>query len=111
MAKLTQADIASIAEALMPALRDVVRAEVASAAPTPDTTPKASKTATKAQRKAKADRKARKDANVAAGRMSTARYGCEGMASDGGPCKFGSYNKAPADVHTLKDGHKAVELA
>lgn len=56
--------------------------------------------------KAKQARAAVRDANVAAGRMSTARYGCEADE-----CKFGSYNAEPAKRHTLKDGHKAVELA
>ena len=60
----------------------------------------------KGKSKAQQARKALRERNVAAGRMATARYGC---ASAG--CKFGSWNKEPAERHTLKAGHSAVELA
>ncbi len=69
----------------------------------------ASKTPAKGGRKAskaKAARKALREANIAAGRMASARYGCATAK-----CPFGSYNKAPAEAHTLKAGHKAVELS
>jgi hypothetical protein len=61
------------------------------------------KAAKKIARKAKADAKLKRDANKAAGRMESARYACES-------CGFFSYNKAPAEAHTLKSGHKAIDL-
>jgi hypothetical protein len=63
------------------------------------------KAAKKVARKAKADGKLKRDANKAAGRMESARYAC---GSEG--CKFFSYSKTPAEAHTLKAGHKVVEL-
>jgi hypothetical protein len=74
--------------------------------PAPANKPAPAKPVTAKAKAAKKAREARKNANLAAGRMSTARYGC---ATTG--CKFGSYNSEPARAHTLKDGHKAVELA
>ena len=59
--------------------------------------------AKKAARKAKADGKLKREANKAAGRMESARYACDG-------CGFFSFNKAPAEAHTLKSGHKAIDL-
>jgi hypothetical protein len=93
-------------QALAEALAAVMPHVLANNSPEPANKPAPAKPVTAKAKAAKKARQARKDANLAAGRMATARYGC---ATSG--CKFGSYNAEPARAHTLKDGHKAVELS
>jgi rubrerythrin len=116
MGKQAQASTSShtdVAERILAMLDDLSARLTALESPTATTPAKAStpapkltreaKAAKKIARKAKADAKLKRDANKAAGRMESARYACES-------CGFFSYNKAPAEAHTLKSGHKAIDL-
>lgn len=54
---------------------------------------------------------ARREANIKAGRMETARFACvDNKDKAGAVCKFASYNDAPATAHTLKTGHIVTTL-
>jgi hypothetical protein len=78
-------------------------AQIVPATPTDEAKParkatKAEKAMAKAKREAKAANAARTQRNVAAGRMASARFACDG-------CKHASYKAEVAQAHAAKTGH------